>query len=252
MDMTHDFGAATARADAAPPARWLSYAEAPRTAFALVRLMWAAPRLALAPRGDGSKVLVIPGFATGDGATAILRTYLMWLGYRSYGWGLGRNVGAKTVGVHNERLLERLDVVSDGGRDAVHVIGWSMGGIMARLMAHEVPERIRQVITLGSPFAGNPYSNIAWQSYERISGHKLSDPAARAQIALSKLAPPVPSTSIYSRSDGVVAWESCLEPDHPHTENIEVGGAHCGLGFCPSVLLTIAERLASPLPPAAT
>jgi pimeloyl-ACP methyl ester carboxylesterase len=227
--------------------RVLAWAELPRAIFALIRLPLHLPRLCAAPSGNGRPILVIPGFAMSDKSTAVLRAYLTWLGYNVSGWGLGRNLGAKTIGIYNEKLVARLKEVYNQVGQPVTLIGWSMGGIMARMIARSEPANVRQIISLGAPFAGDPFANTAWRTYERMSGHSLAHPVARAQIAESKLPPPVPSLSLFSKSDGIVAWQSCLEPKRPHTNNIEVRSAHCAFGFCPVVLRTLADQLASAL-----
>ncbi|MFN3618806.1 MAG: esterase/lipase family protein [Sphingorhabdus sp.] len=217
----------------------------PRAIYALVLLPFQWPRLSLAAKGDQRPVFVIPGFGTTDRSTVILRYYLQFLGYRVYAWELGRNLGAKTIGLHNERLLARLDEVYLEERQPVTLIGWSMGGIMARMIARVNPYKIREVISLGAPFTGDPYANTAWKIYERLSGHSLAHPVAQAQIKESKLPLPVPACSIYSKSDGVVSWQTCLEPDTKLADNIAVRSAHCGFGFTAVVLRAVAERLAS-------
>lgn len=224
--------------------RMLGWAELPRTIFAIARLPFHLPSLLAAPRSKGVPILVIPGFAMTDKSTAVLRAYLTMLGYNVSGWGLGRNLGAKTIGIHNEKLIARLNEFHGEVRQPVILIGWSMGGIMARMISRAAPEKVRQIISLGAPFAGNPFANTVWRTYERLSGHSLDHPVARAQIAESKLPPPVPSLSLFSKSDGIVAWQSCLEPKRPHTGNIEVQSAHCAFGFCPVVLRTVADQLA--------
>lgn len=229
------------------PPRWLTWTEIPRALMALASLPLRSRLLAAAPRGKGEPVLVIPGFASGDGSTAVLRAYLRWLGYRPHGWQLGRNLGARTIGIHNERLIDRLIAVHRATGQPVRLLGWSMGGIMARMIARAEPERVAQVISLGAPFAGDPFANHAWRVYERMSGHSLRHPIAQAQIAESKLPMPLPAVSIYSRTDGIVAWQSCIEPARPHTGNIEVSSAHCGFGFAPQVLRAVADTLANPI-----
>lgn len=216
---------------------------------ALATLPFNLPTLADAPRGSGETVLVIPGFAASDGSTAILRRYLAWLGYEAHGWSLGLNLGARTVGLHTEILIERFDQLWATAGRKLHVIGWSMGGIMARMLSRARPDAIEQLILLGAPFTGNPRANRAWKLYERISGHSLSHPVTQAQVVQSRLAPPVRSTSIYSKSDGIVAWSCCLEPAAGNTRNIEVDAVHCALGFDARVLRLVAEMLAT-APPA--
>jgi pimeloyl-ACP methyl ester carboxylesterase len=233
------------RPDKGPP-RWLAWAEMPRTLAAILALPLAWPDLRRQPRGDGHRVIVIPGFAATDRSTAILRAYLCWLGYEATGWGMGRNMGAATIGIHNERLVERLETAYRESGGPVTLIGWSMGGIMARLIARERADMVRGVITMGAPFTGDPFANSAWRIYERLTGHSLSHPIAQEQIRVSKFAPPVPATAIYSTSDGVVAWQCCQEPHAPHTRSIAVRSAHCGYGFHGGVFAIIARALASP------
>ena len=138
-----------------------------------------------------------------------------------------------------ERLAE---LYARHGRK-VSVVGWSLGGIFARELARRAPDQVRAVITLGSPFAGAPKASNAWRLYERASERKVEDWPGREQM---KLPPPVPSTAIYSRTDGIVAWQGCLEREGPTSENIEIEGSHCGLGHHPAALWAIADRLAQP------
>ena len=231
---------------AAIPSRWLLAAELPRVALAWGLFPFHLPSLARACRGDRRPVMVIPGFGASDASTTVLRRYLAWLDYDVHGWALGENVGAKTVGMKNEVLIARLDTLFEQVGQKITLIGWSMGGIMARMIARRRPEAVERLILLASPFAGDPYANRAWPLYERMSGHSLAHPVARAQIAESQLAPPVPSVSIYSKSDGVVAWECCIEPAAPHSRNIEVSSAHCGFAFDATVLRTVADVLSEP------
>jgi pimeloyl-ACP methyl ester carboxylesterase len=125
----------------------------------------------------------------------------------------------------------------------VSLIGWSLGGVFAREMARRTPEQVRSVITLGSPFAGEPRASNAWQLYEAVSERRADDWPERERM---KSPPPVPATAIFSRTDGIVAWQGCLERRSPTSENIEVDGSHCGLGHNPVVLYAIADRLAQP------
>ena len=140
-------------------------------------------------------------------------------------------------------MQDRLAELHDRHGRRVSVIGWSLGGIFAREMARRAPEQVRCVITLGSPFSGAPKASNAWKLYERASQRKVEDWPERERM---RIPPPVPSTAIFSRSDGIVAWQGCLERDGPLSENIEVEGSHCGLGHNPAVLYAVADRLAQP------
>ncbi|WP_137787773.1 alpha/beta hydrolase [Sphingomonas sp. 3P27F8] len=227
-----------------PPSAFLALTELPRTIGDISAFALAAPILAAAPSGDGHAVLVIPGFTAGDMSTTILRHYLESLGYDSRTWDLGPNLGPKATGRNGAKLVDRLKTIYDETGAKVSVVGWSLGGVMARQIARTAPHLVRQVITLGSPFTGDPRASTVWRSYQFLSGQRLSDPSVRRQLRESRLAPPVPSTAIYTRDDGVVAWQNCIEPASAETDNIEVRGSHCGLGVNPAVLYAVADRLA--------
>ena len=210
----------------------------------LVALLLAAPGLAAAPRGDGHGVLVFPGLLAGDSSTVPLRAFLHWLGYDVRGWDLGRNHGpSEAVLAGLPRAL--LDHAERTGRP-VSLVGWSLGGIYAREMARRHPRQVRQVITLGSPFAlHDPRQNHAHGPYRRLSflhasGRMLSTPEQRSQPL------DVPSTSVYSRWDGVVSWQACIEPETALHQNVEVRCSHVGFGVDPATLWLIADRLAVP------
>jgi pimeloyl-ACP methyl ester carboxylesterase len=195
--------------------------------------------LATAPRGTGRRVMVLPGFTAGDVSTAPLRLALRGLGHRPAAWGLGLNVGPDDETVRQLlRLLDRM-VKENGG--PIDVVGWSLGGIMARLLALHHPDRIRQVVSLGSPIrVVDPQANLS-DGVRRLS--QLAG-IRRGQRGHDLTEIPVPSTVIYSRQDGVVAPGSCLQPVGPLAENIEVRGAHIGLGHNPAVVWAVADRLA--------
>lgn len=212
-----------------------------RAVFELGAFFSMAPLLRLAPAGDGHPVLVLPGLGAGDASTRPLRAFLRDRGYRAHGWKLGPNRGPRP-GVET-KMQHRLAELTDRHGRKVSVVGWSLGGIFARELARRAPEQVRSVITLGSPFAGEPRASHAWRLYEALSGRAAHDGPAREAM---KQPPPVPSTAIYSRSDGVVAWQGCLEREGPSSENIEVVGSHGGLGHHPAVLYAVADRLARP------
>jgi pimeloyl-ACP methyl ester carboxylesterase len=229
-----------------PPPLYLALAELQRASLELAALPFAAPLLGLAPRGDGHAVLVLPGFITDDLATTPLRRYLELLGYDTFAWELGRNLGPRSIGRDGERLAERLRSIHDGSGGNVSLVGWSLGGVMARELARQAPDMVRQVISLGSPFTGDPRATTIARLYERLSGESLEgdDFCRRLREAAQPL--PVPATSIYSRTDGIVPWRNCIEPQGAASENIEVRGSHCGLGANASVLYAVADRLAQP------
>ncbi|MEM7060527.1 MAG: alpha/beta hydrolase [Pseudomonadota bacterium] len=225
------------------PSRALLFLEA-RAIPELLGFATSLPALhAITPKGDGQPVLVLPGLATNDSATVALRRFLKRKGYPSYGWKMGFNLGPRP-GVE-DGLIRLVDRLWDEHQRKISIVGWSLGGIYARQLAKMMPDRIRQVITLGSPFGGTPRATHAWRVYELASGES-ADEGDRHMGGLISAPPGVPTTAIYSRTDGVCAWQNCLEEDLPHTENIEVKASHCGLGHHPAAVYAIADRLAQP------
>jgi pimeloyl-ACP methyl ester carboxylesterase len=205
-------------------------------------LLPAWPLLQRAPAGDGHPALVFPGLSASDASTVPLRRYLASIGHAAQGWEQGFNFGPR-AGVLARARQGLRDACEATGRKA-SLIGWSLGGIYARELAKEHPELVRCVVTLGTPFSGHPKSTNAWRLYELTSGREIHREAQQYDLPA---APPVPTTSIYSRSDGVVAWQGSVQrPDHPQTENIEVVASHFGIGMNPSAWWAVADRLAQP------
>lgn len=196
------------------------------------------------PTGDGHAVVVFPGLASDERAVAPLCEFCAELGYTAYDWGRGYNIGPQgeiepwldDLAAHVDRLTARHD-------EPISLIGWSLGGIYAREVAKRIASRARQVITIGSPFAGEPKQTNVAKLYRWLNGSDpVVDDALRMRLCT---APDVPTTSIYSRSDGIVAWQACVQAgNHAHVENIEVDGSHCGMGWNANVLTIVADRLA--------
>ena len=196
------------------------------------------PWLRRAPRGDGHPVLVFPGLIAGDASTWFLRRFLESCGYAAYGWELGLNVGPKDGIVRG--MTERVREISAKHKRKVSLVGWSLGGAMARALAVAMPEKVRSVIALGSPINGHPKATNAWRVFELASGFDADDPRLRAVMSRH---PSVPMSSILSRTDGVVNWRISMVPRTERSENIEVPSSHFGLGVNPAVLYAIADRL---------
>ena len=195
------------------------------------------------PKGDGHPVIVIPGLGAADGSTKYIRTLLIDLGYDARPWGLGRNLGPrKGMDAMLKDLSSLLNEVSSSANGKqVSLIGWSLGGIYARELAKIDPDNVRQVITLGTPFKGGSKTNAEFL-YELLS----KDTSHKESTVLERIStpPPVPFTSLYSKTDGVVHWKSSIEDYSDISENIEVlGGSHLGLGYNPIVMYLIADRL---------
>ena len=227
------------------PSAGLFLTEPVRGLVDLAALLVAAPWLATAQRGDGHGVLVLPGLLASDTSTFPLRSYMRWLGYDVRGWDLGRNRGP------TEEVLAGLPraLLSHARRTGrpVSLIGWSLGGVYARELARRHAKHIRQVITLGSPFAltDSPRQSRAHGPYQRLShlhadGTQLPTPEQRARPI------GVPSTSVHSRRDGIVSWQACVESETQRHQNVEVRCSHLGFGVDPATLWLIADRLALP------
>ncbi|MCZ6830192.1 MAG: alpha/beta fold hydrolase [Gammaproteobacteria bacterium] len=222
-----------------PPHIALALTEAQRALGDYAALTLCRRWLTRLPRGDGHGVMILPGFLGDDGYNGPLRRYLKELGYHSTGWNLGRNLGPR--GDMMERALTEISSLADTSGGPVTLIGHSLGGIYARELAKEIPQQIRQVISLGSPFGEGRDSG----SYPRRL-FSLLNPDEEVTIDRYLLVdpPPVPTTSVYSRADGVVNWRTALQSgEHQRTQNIEVWGSHCGLTFNPTVWFLLAERL---------
>jgi pimeloyl-ACP methyl ester carboxylesterase len=224
------------------PSLLLMLAEA-RSVFELNSSLLLSPLLMRAPKGDGHPVLALPGFLASDLSMAPMRRYLKELGYDTYAWNMGRNLG----GVASKRgaLRDLLKQIHETTGRKVSIIGWSLGGVYARDLAVQLPDMVRSVITLGSPFTNDITATNATRLYEALSGEGATDnPEIREAIAGDM---PVPATSIYSRTDGIVNWRTSLLRASDTSENIEVHlASHIGLGVNPASLWAVADRLAQP------
>ncbi|MGB1217282.1 MAG: lipase family alpha/beta hydrolase, partial [Saprospiraceae bacterium] len=165
------------------------------------------------PKGDGHPVLVVPGFMTSDFSTTILRKYLKDIGYEVMTWGMGVNLGRPE---YAERLLERVVEINAMTDRKVSIVGWSLGGVFAREVARTQPNLIRQVITLGSPFAGLFGDNNARWFYDFLHGQKGME-MANEMVKDILETPSVPITAIYSKEDGIVPWQYCMEQEENAT-----------------------------------
>jgi pimeloyl-ACP methyl ester carboxylesterase len=195
-------------------------------------------------QGDNHPVLVFPGFLASSRSTQPLRQYLADLGYRSHRWKLGYNMGYSYKLHYGMR--ERVTELVERYGEKISLVGWSLGGVYARELAREMPDIVRQVITMGSPFRGHPSSSNVHKIFNMFTEVPY-DEMPEAFLQDMAHPPPVPTTALYTRGDGVVAWQSTVElSDRDDVENIHVGGAHMGLGFNPRVLYVLADRLAQP------
>jgi dienelactone hydrolase len=223
-----------------PPGLGLLLAEV-RGIFEFNASLLLSPLLMRAARGDGHPVLALPGFLASDLSMAPMRRYLSELGYDAHAWRMGRNTGG--ISRMRAALRDRLAEIHASSGRKVSIVGWSLGGVYARDLALQAPEMVRYVVTLGSPFANDVRATNATRLYEALSGEGVEDNSELRQAISGDL--PVPTTSIYSRSDGIVNWRTCLLRPSQTAENIEVHlASHVGLGVNPAALWAVADRLA--------
>lgn len=222
----------------------LALCEAPRALAEYALLQPALPLLRRMPAGDGHAVMVLPGFMGSDKFNQPLVRYLRELGYRAGGWGLGRNRGVASL--DRQQLELEIDKLTEGGAFPISLVGHSLGGIYAREIARRRPDIVRQVISLGSPFGhGGDAGSNASRLYDGLNPDKRDDHTAQRERLAT--APPVPTTAVYTRGDGVVNWRTAMQHDgHDQTQNIRVQGSHCGLTLNAAVWYILADRLAQP------
>jgi pimeloyl-ACP methyl ester carboxylesterase len=229
------------------PGPQLLLTEAARSSLEFGALGAMLPLLRRASRGDGHGVLVFPGFMASDNSTRTLRWYLRDLGYHAHGWRLGVNIGP------TDRILDgmstRIESLHEYHEGPVSLIGWSLGGVYAREMARQYPDAVRQVITLGSPFAiEDRETSNAGPLYNMLATFHSPRVDSLREPELERIPVPVPTTAIYTKGDGIVPWRACVDDPsaRPDVENVRVIGSHCGLGHNPRALAVIADRLAQP------
>ena len=199
-----------------------------------------------ARHGDGQHVLVLPGLMAGDYTTAIMRSYLSSLGYHPHGWGVGRNIGPTRLIVDSMRASVENLTAEHGW---FSLIGGRLGVLYARQLGRAYPDQVRQVITLGSPFRlihrEDTLASLVFDRYRHL--HVEAEELDMPEQEHLRDPMPIPTTAIYSRTDGIVPWQACLNEIYGKAENIEVKASHIGMGHHPAVLWAIADRLALPM-----
>ena len=230
--------------DAAPPSgppSLLTGVGEVRAGLQVPRLVAATARLARAPRGDGGVVIDVPGWLAAEVTNAPLRRFLARLGHDARGWGLGVNRGRPE---RDARLLAKkvLAAAAESGRP-VALVGWSLGGLVAREVARQHPDAVRRVVTYGTPVVGGPTHTVGARHY----GPDESQRITRLAQALDAEHPiEVPVTAIVSRRDGIVSWRACIDRTSRDVEHVEVRSTHLGMGLDPDVWSVVAERLSRP------
>jgi hypothetical protein len=239
-------------ATAPAPSKTLLAFELPRAMLEYVSGWMSQGHLAAECEKGSGPVIVLPGLGTSDASTSMLRRFLSGLGYAVTGWNRGINKGpTEPFDDFLAELLVDVEKAAAAYGMPVRLIGWSLGGVYARELAKLAPHLVGQVITLGTPSSGNADSTNGGKLFEILSGSKChKDLRLQRRIART---PAVPTVSFYSKTDGVVAWQSCVNPELPHTENIEMSDVcHMGMVTSPKVYRALANRMTAPLATAKT
>lgn len=211
------------------------------TPLQFLRFPGMTPSLLSASRGDRRKVVLLPGFTSPELAMQPLASYLNFLGYDASTWGLGVNSG--DVDGLTERFGESIEAMADEAGEPITLIGWSLGGVIARETARHHSTSVREIITMGSPLIGGPKYTSVGSVYARLTGMDVDmfeiEVHERNSVGLDQ-----PITVIFSKSDGVVGWKAAQDLYNEQTRHVEVRSTHCGLGVNPTVWKIIAETLA--------
>lgn len=211
-----------------------------RSGLQLARLVASTPTLARAPRGDGRPVVLVPGWKAPPASMGPLRAFLRVLGHDAQYWELGVNEGRPERDA--PRLAEQVDRLASATGGPVALVGWSLGGTVAREAARRAPEHVSQVITYGTPVVGGPTHTIGARSYGPQESARIAELVDRLD-ARSPIT--VPITAIFTRRDGIVSWRACIDRASPDVRHVEVSSTHLSLGIDPDVWRVVADRLAT-------
>lgn len=211
-----------------------------------LRLLPRLPRQLVPRRAPQREVLVLPGWMAADRSTVILRAALARDGHRVRGWGLGRNTGdvPRRIEVVTEQVVARARATGT----PLDLVGWSLGGVIAREVARRRPDAVRRVITLGTPLHGSSFTAFAAlfaEDVARGSGDALAEGARERKVRRKAAPPRVPVTIIWSRRDGIVQWRAQQDRDNPWAEHVEVRSTHLGMTLDPDVLDVLRDRVAA-------
>lgn len=203
----------------------------------IARTRSQAADLAAGMAGDGRTILLIPGLMASEQRMDSLRAVLNAAGYDAHGWGMGRNYGPRPDSL--ERIDDRVEAIRGEGQ-RVTLVGWSLGGLYAREYAKRFPDKVAGVISMGTPFSGDPRANHAWRLYQLVSGHPVDRPPFACVVSEK---PPVPTVALWSRRDGVILPECTRGRAGERDRAIEVDCTHMGFAAAPEGIAAVGRAL---------
>lgn len=229
---------ATITAPSGPPARSRLAGEI-GAILEPARLALNAPRLAKGPRGNGRRAVLIPGWRAPEASMVPIGGYLRRLGHRPAPWGLGTNDA--DVEETRDRMVDRVPELVERNGGPINLVGWSLGGVIAREIARTLPESIHRVITYGTPVLGGPTHTVGAANAGAAECARIT----ALQEHLDATDPiSVPITALFTRHDGAVDWRACIDRSSLDVTMLEVRSTHVGLGIDPDVWVAVAEALA--------
>ncbi|MEE4276887.1 MAG: alpha/beta hydrolase [Halieaceae bacterium] len=214
-----------------------------RIAREAARLALRAPQLLSAPGGDGRSVLLIPGWQAPEASMAPLRRLLKFKGYDARHWGEGINRG--NVEAYVDKLAPRVEALAKQAGKPVGLVGWSLGGVIAREIARSVPAAVHTVVTYGSPVVGGPSYTVASRSYSAADRERINAAIAERE---RRLPIRTPIAAVFSRRDSIVSWPACIDRINPSVTHYEVDATHFSMGLDPSVWRVVLDQLAKGTP----
>ena len=206
--------------------------------FDLARSRAQAASLAATIKGDGRQLLLLPGLLASEHRMEPMRAILESAGFRAHGWGMGRNFGPRADTL--EQIDRRVDQIRRNSGDPVTLIGWSLGGLFAREYAKFARAKVGGVVTMGTPFSGDPRANHAWRIYQLVSGFPVDRPPFTCR---REEKPSVPTAALWSRRDGVIMPECARGRAGERDHAIEVDCTHMGFAVAPEGILAVGRAL---------
>lgn len=206
--------------------------------FDVARTRARAGELASVIKGDGRKILLIPGLMASEHRMEPMRVVLNAAGFDAHGWGMGRNFGPRIDTL--DKIDRRIDEICGDARSKVTLVGWSLGGIFAREYAKYAANKVDAVVTMGTPFSGDPRANHAWRLYQWVAGHPVDRPPLPCK---REEKPPVPTVALWSQRDGVILPECSRGRAGERDRAIQVDCTHMGFATAPEGILAVAQAL---------